>query len=376
MNRNQRSQRVYNGERFLRILYVIDSLSGGGAEKLIADIIPFIAKDFYCEVLLLTTEGDKYSESIKSFGVKISIVPYRGHFRRIKYIKSYISEGGFDIIHANLFPVIYYCSVCRRMLKNKSIQFVMTEHNTDNRRRHIKWMRIIEKYIYASYDYIISISEGVQNSLTKWLRPKQMSKYIVVENGVPLNNFYYAQAHNRNELVANIFPSSILLCMIGSFTEQKNHRMMIGVMKKLPPQYHLICLGEGPLFDEIRAEVKNNQLDDRVHFLGFRKDVASIIKACDIGVIPSRWEGFGLAAVEELACGLPIVCSDVPGLADVVGKAGIKCKVDNADCFAKGILEAMGIIQPEEARQQASKYDIKNMANGYLEIYKRSQGVD
>ena len=140
----------------MKILYIIDSLSGGGAEKLLHDILPRIKMNHECEVLLLTDKNDKYSLDLKTKGIKINIIPFGNHFRRIIYIKKYIQKNSFDIVHANLFPVTYYCSVVKRIITKNCPIFVMTEHSTDNHRRHIRWVKPIDKWIYYAYDHIIS----------------------------------------------------------------------------------------------------------------------------------------------------------------------------------------------------------------------------
>ena len=71
-------------------------------------------------------------------------------------------------------------------------------------------------------------------------------------------------------------------------------------------------------------KIQQKKLQKKVHLLGFRKDVARVLKTIDVLVIPSLWEGFGLIAVEAMASQTPVIVSDVPGLAEVVGEAGVK----------------------------------------------------
>ena len=149
---------------------------------------------------------------------------------------------------------------------------------------------------------------------------------------------------------------------------------MMDVMKQLTAEYKIILLGEGVLEDDIKAYVHDNGLDDRVIFMGFRKDVAEILKTSDIVVIPSLWEGFGLIAVEAMACGKQVVCSNVPGLSEVVGDVGMKVRVGDVDGFLKAIKLAVGNIGnmdiESKCKEQAGKFDISTMIKGYLNIYK------
>ncbi|WP_225361767.1 glycosyltransferase [Ligilactobacillus salivarius] len=166
-----------------------------------------------------------------------------------------------------------------------------------------------------------------------------------------------------------------LLCIIGSLTEQKNYFFMLEVMENLPDNYHLLCLGEGPLKQEIMNKIQQKKLQKKVHLLGFRKDVARVLKTIDVLVIPSLWEGFGLIAVEAMASQTPVIVSDVPGLAEVVGEAGVKCSVNDVEKFVQAIKKVVSDSEYSHkltklSEKQASKYDIRKMTENYLRLYK------
>lgn len=363
----------------MKLLFVISTMGGGGAQKLLADIAPMINRENKCELLVLSKEEDQYSELLISNGVKCTFIPQniRGILKKLQYIYSFVIQGNYDIVHVNLFPALYYCSVLKRT-KMKNIPFIYTEHNTDNRRRHISLLKIVERWVYKPYDYVVSISTETREALLKWINPIQREKFIVIDNGIQISAFANADTISREKISFAISNKDILLCLIGSFTEQKNHAFIIDVLKKLPSEYKLLLLGEGPLEEQIKEKVKKLSLDDRCYFLGFRKDVASIIKTSDIVVIPSLWEGFGLVAVEAMACGKPVICSDVPGVAQVVGKVGMKIKLGDVEAFASAITSMTNVLKndirgenKEKYIAQAKKFDIQNMVNAYLEVYNK-----
>lgn len=359
----------------MNILYLNNGLAGGGIEKLLNDLLPIINANYYCELLILTDRNEKYIDSLRNNGINITIVPKTANniIRKYCFIKAYILNNNFDIIHANGFPMIYYIAIIKKMLRKKCPPIVMTEHNTDNRRRHHKLLRPIEQFIYHSFSKIASISAPTQAALLDWLRikDKRRKDFCVIYNGINIDQFKETAAVDRTSLLKSINYDDVLICMVGTFTQKKNHKIMISVMKQLPDNYKLLCLGEGPLKDSIMEEVEDNGLNERFIFLGFRTDVASIIKASDAIVIPSIWEGFGLIAAEAMACGVPVIASNVPGLADVVGDAGLLVTPTSSADIVEKILsfsnERKTLI--ERGYLRVPLFDINSMANSYCDLY-------
>lgn len=362
----------------MKILFLSNLLSYGGASKLIFDLLPRMKnKGNECEILILTDNHSKYVEDLRNLGVPVNVLPesFIGHWARIQYIQKWIREGEYDVVHANLFPTTYYCSIVKRLLGKKCPPLVMTEHSTDNKRRHLNFLRPLEKFIYKKYDSVISISDDTQENLCRWLGTEGDNKYIVIENGIDVEAFRSAEPLEKKDVCVNYEDGDILLLTVGSFTPQKNHVKLLEAIALLPENYKLLLCGEGPLASEIQAKIDELNLTQRVIFLGFRKDVARIMHTADILVIPSIREGFGLIAAEGMACGIAIAASEVPGLSEVVGDAGVKFDpVDNNEMSIriKELSETVDVYaMKENAISKVEKYDINRMVTQYIEVYNR-----
>lgn len=360
----------------MRILFLSDLLSYGGASKLIYDLLPRMAgKGNECELLILTDDKSKYVDDLRNQGIPVNIIPknVKGHWAKIQYIKHWIEKGKYDVIHANLFPTTYYCSLAKRLLGKKCPPLVMTEHSTDNKRRHISWLRPLEKFIYKKYDCVISISDKTQENLCKWLGTEHDNKFVVIENGIDVDAFKAAKPFEKNELCENYEAGDVLLLTVGSFTTQKNHLKLLEAVALLPSYYKLLLCGEGPLEEEIKRKVADLGLQNRVVFLGFRKDVARIMHTADILVIPSIWEGFGLIAAEGMACGIPIAAADVPGLSEVVGDAGLKFDPNDINEMKEKISVFLDVTHRqayvEKGVSRVDLYSIHRMIDNHLSIY-------
>lgn len=365
----------------MKILHIINKLGPGGAEKLIEESLPIMnkAEGIKADVLLLTDENNVFDKKLKEEGIKIDVVPLRKPRNPINiyYIRKYIIKGQYDVIHAHLFPTIYWTSIASKLIFKGKPKLIMTEHSTHNRRREKAYLRLLEKFIYFSYDKIISISSKTQENLISWLKPKlsDLDKFLVIENGINTNRFSEARPYQKHEINSEFTENTKILCMVGRFSKQKDQATVIKSIKNLSEDVHLLLIGEGPLKNKSQDLAKEIGVEDRVHFLGFRDDVERIFKTSDIIILSSHWEGFGLAAAEGMAAGRPVIASDVDGLREVVQGAGIFFTKGNSEELFK-IINSLIKNNYEYKKiaklclERADRFSIKKMVNKYMEVYK------
>lgn len=357
----------------IKILFLCNGLISGGAERLLSQIIPFIQnKGHKCYLLILSKDNERYYESITSSGVHIDILPKKchSHLSKIRFIRKYILKNNFDIVHANLFPTFYYVAIAKMLsFCHKFPPICLTEHSTSNKRRKKSYFRLIEKMIYRQYNLKICISEDVKTFLLDWLKLTNDNKtFTVILNGVDIDCINQTKAMNKSDL--NLSNDTILLGMVGSFTPDKNHAFMIDVLSNLSKEYKLLLIGEGALKDTISQQIDALDVKDRVIFTGFKSNPYSYIKCCDIIVIPSKREGFCLVAPEAMSCHKPIIYSDIDGLDEIVGDAGIKCPL-NVNDFVNAIVNVSK--EPFQYIHNGDKYinnyDINLTAKRYLDVF-------
>ncbi|SEK88978.1 glycosyltransferase [Ruminococcus albus] len=361
----------------MKILFVIDNLGGGGAQKLVSDLILAIT-NAHCELLLLSNKTDKYYSLLVQNGIKIHIIPksYKSPISKMHYMWQIIKKGQYSIIHANLFPAFYYVSAIKFLHRKKCPPILMTEHSTDNGRRHKPLFFFIEVLIYSQYDHIISISNQTQIYLLSWLKNNRNNgkRYSVIENGIDVRRFANAGKYKREQIFPGILKEDFLISMVGSFTNQKNHKNMIEAISILPDEYKLLLVGEGKLYNDIVQLVNEKALNKRVMFLGFRKDTAEIMKSVDLVCVPSIWEGFGLVAVEAMACGVPVAVANVPGLSEVVGDAGIQFDPCNPKDIANALRKCRDSMAFDNENTnnriaRAQRFSILRMKNEYIALF-------
>jgi len=249
-----------------------------------------------------------------------------------------------------------------------------TEHNTHNKRRDIWFLKYLEIFLYSRYYKIISISLYTQINLKKWLSINdEFERFCVIGNGVNIKKYSSASP----TFLKQSFNKRIIL-MVSRFSEQKDHTTLIKAFKIVTNKrkdVHLFLVGEGKTLGDMRKIVEDNLLGSDVTFLGARNDVPNLMALSDIGVQSSKWEGFGLTAVEFMASGTPVIASDVKGLSEVVQDGGILFKQGNYKDLAKIILRLMddACFYREisiKAYKKSQLYSCDKMANYYYDLYK------
>ena len=204
----------------------------------------------------------------------------------------------------------------------------------------------------------------------------------LIPNGIPTDEYapdpdtraQWRQAHG-------IEPHATVLTHVGRFAPPKNHPLLIEALAQVradTPLY-LLLVGGGELENAVREQVAGLGLQARVRFLGVRADVADILRASDMFVLSSRWEGNPLSVMEAMAAGLPVVSTAVGGVPELVreGETGLLVPSEDAGALARAVQalvddparrQAMGAA----ARQDAvSRFDIRHTVRGYEQLYEQ-----
>ena len=152
-------------------------------------------------------------------------------------------------------------------------------------------------------------------------------------------------------------PTDAHLCLgVGDLNDNKNVVTMVKTIEKSPASVHLALCGFGPLEGQLRELCKSLNVDDRVHFLGFRNDVSELYKASDFLFMASKREGLPRTTMEAMCAGIPCLCSNIRGNTDLIdeGKGGYLISPLDVDGFAEVIKRLIG---DENLRQQMGAYN-------------------
>lgn len=317
----------------IKIIHIIPTLDFGGAERLVIDIIKNLDQEKFIVKLICLKRFDTLGLELKNYGVPLILLEQKHGISFISLIKliKILKQERPDIVHTHLFGADFYGSIAARLAGVKYL--VSTEHNLNYSEGFIK--KIIKIFISKLFNNIIAVSEAVKKYVIKNYYIKA-EKLLVIHNGVEVNKFFRSQ----NKLSGIKNNQKIIIGSIGRLTKQKGFEYLIEAMGKLSNQ-NVECLiaGDGELKSQLQKKVEKLRLENKVKLLGWQKDIKSFLNKIDIFVLPSLWEGFGIAILEAGLVGLPVIASNVDGIKEIIEdkKDGLLIKPADSNELAQKI---------------------------------------
>ncbi|HEY5118365.1 MAG TPA: glycosyltransferase family 4 protein [Anaerolineales bacterium] len=327
----------------MKVLHLLKATGIAGAETHLLALLPALrGQGIDCGVILLgdpRRDQRDFRERLKRSGIPVHSLPIRWHIDPglSARLEDLLREEPFDILHAHLPHGEVYGEFAMRSFP--SGKFVISLHNDDRFRRTLP-MRWVFAPSLRRADRIVAISQSIRRFLIDVERAPA-EKIEVIPYGLDADAFA-REAHPgafRREIGARENP---LVGFIGRMTAQKGVDILLRVFARVErrhPTAKLILAGDGPDRQGLIRLAKSLGLQ-RVVFLGWRTDAADILADIDLLAIPSRWEGFGLVALEAMAMGKPIVASEVSALPEIVmqSETGLLLTPGAVEEWADGIM--------------------------------------
>lgn len=295
----------------------------------------------------------------------------KDNIKAYKQLKELIENGNYDIVHCHTPNAsVITRLVCRKFRKDKGLKVFYTAHGFHFYKGapKLNWLVYypIEKICSYFTDKLITINkedyELAKNNF------KANETYYVPGVGFDLSKFENIEVdRNAKRKEVGVPEDAFLLLSVGELNENKNHQVVIKALSKLNnPKVHYAIAGVGDKHDCLLGLAKELGLSEQVHLLGYRNDIQELNYSADVFCFPSIREGLGLAAIEAMACGVPVVAADNRGTRSFIsnGENGFLCRNDSADEFAAAITAA---LNDEELRIKFSQKN-KHTVEEYSEV--------
>lgn len=293
------------------------------------------------------------------------------NFKGYGDMKKVIENGRYDIIWTNEPVMGVVTRLAARKARKRGTKVVYMCHGFHFFKGSGKasWLLYypMERVMSRFTDTIVTINRE-DEARAKTFHAKQ----VVYIHGIGVNTERLRSAENRTDIRAELGlqDDDFLVLSVGELNKNKNHRVVIEALHRLQdPQIHYAICGKGALLDKLNVLARSLGLEKNVHFLGYRTDVVDVCSQVDVFAFPSHREGLGLAALEAMYCGLPVVASRIRGPMDFMesGKSGMLTTPDDAEGFAQAISD---LKQNKALRRGCSEYNKKAVIPYCLEQVK------
>lgn len=326
--------------------------------------------DVQIDVLAPNNVDSKIKEDLVAAGVRVFRIPNRNS-KQLEYFKSLVSllkKEKYDVLHVNGSSTIMSIELAAGFFAGVKVR-IAHSHNT------VTEHESLNKALRPAFEMFVNQRLACNEAAGKWLFKNK--PFTVIDNGIFLDRYQYKQ-DTRNKVRKNlgISPDTILLGHVGGFNYQKNQAFLLKLLKRLPINYKLVLIGQGQLFDEVKAESEELILSDRVIFTGSINNVPDYLSAMDAFVLPSRFEGQPFVLIEASANGLPIIASDkVSQEVNLTGK--IKFVPLKAELWSRSIQDLDHIDRLVESQDNCEQlayegYDINTNAVKLFKFYQKA----
>ncbi|MFF1694047.1 glycosyltransferase [Streptomyces sp. NPDC058257] len=371
----------------MRALHIITGLGVGGAEQQLRLLLRHLPAT--CDVVTLTNPGP-VADGLRADGVRVIHLGMSGNrdLGAVPRLVKVIRGGGYDLVHTHLFRACLYGRVAARLAGTRAV--VATEHSLGDSQMEGRPLTAGVRALYLTGERLgratVAVSPSVAERLNRWGVPRQ--RIHVVPNGIDGERFRFdprARIAARRQL--GLPDEAFVVGGVGRLAVGKRFDVLLHAVAELPGDVRVLLVGGGPDEDRLRATADRLGVADRVVFAGERPqlstdaaegtaaegtDLPALLAAMDVLASPSPEEAFGLAVVEGLAAGLPVLYVRCPAVEDLPPDAatGAERVTGDPDSFARALLRVRAAgPRPRLASEAAHRYSITRSAAQLMHVY-------
>lgn len=354
----------------MHICHVVLSLEPGGLENGVVNVVNGLNTTEFRSSVCCVRRGGEFAARIRpsipivTMGLQSGKDPLT-----VLNMARFFRRSRIDIVHTRNVTTFFYGLVAARLAGIPAV--VHSEHGRTFPVRPRSAMA--QRFMLRATDAAFAVSAQLRADLARELKVDR-DRFEVIHNGVDVAAFCAAGA--------NAPPSRALrIGSVGRLVAVKNYPLLLQAFARLPAVLgcELVLVGDGPERGALSKLATELGIADRVEFAGHRDDVAQLLRAMDIFVLPSLSEGMSNTLLEALAAGLPVVASDVGGNREIVEseRSGLLFRSGDVAHAAAQLLrlaESAGLrrsLGQEGAARVRKEFSIEAMIRRYESLYRR-----
>jgi len=365
----------------IRVAIVVSHLTIGGAEQLLLELLRHVNRERFDFQLFFLREPGILGEEILRLGFPFTtgIIRYKfdisGVFRLARLLKDFQADTMFLINHFNtlFFGVLAAKLACIRICIN-------WQNETFRKYPFHPLAMLIRRMLHLGIDCVVAAAKGHGRYIA--IEEKiSISKIRIIYNSVDPQRFQSPLNPIEARERLGIPSKSPVVSIVAALRPDKAHQVFLMAAQKVVaqiPEAHFLVIGDGPQRQFLVNLTKEMKLENQVHFLGFRRQLADILAAVDINCLSSypQQETLSVAAIEAMSAGIPIVCTDVGFMKEIVipNETGFLVPVDDPDALADKViilLQNQGLrkhMSAEARRLVAEKLSVHQMAMEFEQL--------
>lgn len=358
--------------RSKRVLFLIESLAGGGAEKVLSTMVRHLDPAFFDVTVCALVGTGVYVDEVKEHVCFKPVIKdpttllgktkywliYKIFPPRLSYLLFIPKGNDVEIAFTEGFSTrLMSCSVNK---KSRKIAWVHTDLENNHWTLNVYKNQNEETDAYKRFDEIVCVSETVKDSLRTVCHG--LENLLVLYN--PVDSTVITRLSMANNGVDSFHVRGLRLISLGRLVPQKGYDRLLPILKRLHDErfnFTMIILGEGPERPTLEKMMHDWEMDDYVSLTGFLANPYPYLAASDLFVCPSRSEGYSTAVTEALILGVPVLTTNCSGMTELLDGGKLGCIVDNRDeaiyTSLKALLSDPSLLKRySDAVENASSY--------------------
>lgn len=307
----------------MKIVHILNELKFSGAEIMYVDAAPvFQEKGCELTVIASTESLGEFAPYFECAGYEVLHKPYpplKKYIARLKYYINFVKflkDGNYDVVHIHSHETMWGMALCAWMAKKKSIKtfhaIFPTSWYSYFYHCYLRWA--VKNIFNCKFQ---SISDSVYDHELKLYR----NKTIKIDNWYASNRYFPAKAGEKSQIRSelNISENTLVLISVGGCNYNKRHHDVIKALPIIQDKVSDVLylhLGSGDTEEEEKKLSEDIGVANYIRFCGNQENVRKYLIASDIYVMTSRFEGISITSIEAMACQIPTILYNVPGLRD------------------------------------------------------------
>jgi len=366
----------------VRALHIITGLGVGGAEQQLRLLLRHLP--VRCDVVTLTNPGP-VAAGLRADGVHVTHLGMSGNrdLGAVPHLTRLIRSGGYDLVHTHLYRACLYGRIAARLAGVRAV--VATEHSIGDSLLEGRPLTAGVRTLSLAGERLgratVAVSPTVAERLRHWGVPGPRIR--VIPNGIDAPRFRYDEVRRKEARAYYGLPEdAYVVGGVGRLAPGKRFDLLVSALSRLPGDVRLLLVGGGPEETALRRSARALGVADRVVLTGERPYLPSprdeapglvgLLSAMDVLVSPSAQEAFGLAVVEALAAGLPVLYASCPAVEDLPPDAapGARRVTGGAGAYVRELLRLRAAGPGERCAPDAvRRYDIACSARQLMDVY-------